>query len=72
MPEVGLPFQYSDTRNYDMRSLRATRATEWVKLEMEYRVMNWRPSPPNPLQHADWKTTVEQYAAEGSDDPKEA
>ena len=55
-----------------MRSMRAARATEWVMLEMEYRVMKWHPSPPNPLQHADWKMTLEKYAAKGSDDLKEA
>ena len=55
-----------------MRTIRAYRATEWVKLDTEYKVMNWRPAPPNPLQHRDRKTAIENYAAKGSDDIQEA
>lgn len=61
-----------DGNHYDLRTIRAYRATEWVKLAMEYRVMNWKPEPPNPLQHTDWKTTLDHYAVKGCESELEA
>ena len=55
-----------------MRTVRAYRATEYMKLRAEYMVMEWTPLPPNPLQHLSVKTTLTYYAAQGSDSEWEA
>ena len=43
--------RHSEKRQFNMRSIRAYYATEWVKLVYEYRYMRLEPEPPNPLQH---------------------
>ena len=58
---------HSRTKWYSMRTARAYRATEWVKLVMEYRLMKWEPEPLNPLQHENEKMTLEHYATKGVD-----
>ena len=55
-----------------MRTVRAYRATEYIRLRAEYKVMKWTPEPPNPLQHLSDKTTLTYYAAQGSDSQWEA
>ena len=55
-----------------MRTIRAYRATEYIKLRAEYKVMGWNPCPPNPLQHTNDRMTLENYAAKGSDNVHEA
>ena len=57
---------------YSMRTIRALRATEWVRLAMEYKVMKWEPLPPNPLSHTNWKTTLTNYAERDSHDEWQA
>ena len=59
-------------QNYSMRTVRAKRATEYIKLRAEYRVMQWSPEPPNPLQHLSDRTTLTYYAERGSDSIWEA
>ena len=34
--------------------------------------MGWKPEPPNPLSHKQWKTTLDNYAAKGSESEWEA
>ena len=41
-------------------------------LKTEYDMMKWQPAPPNPLSHKTEKTTIESYAAPGSDNKYEA
>ena len=48
-----------------MRTVRSYKATEWVKLVHEYRLMKWKPEPLNPLQHEGDKMTLEHYATRG-------
>ena len=55
-----------------MKSIRKYYATEWIKTQKEYEVMNWSPAPPNPLQHTTIKTTIEKYAELGSNNIWEA
>ena len=55
-----------------MRTIRAARATEWVLLYKEYEVMEWKPYPPNPLQHTNIKMTLAKYATKGVDELLEA
>lgn len=40
---------HTDERMYNLRSMRAFRATEWLMLVTEYKIMGWDPEPPNPL-----------------------
>ena len=55
-----------------MRSVRAFRATEWVELDTEYKMMDWKDPPRNPLQHLNVKTTLKKYAELGSNDENSA
>ena len=57
---------------YSLKTVRALRATQWVKLAAEYKVMQWEPAPPNPLSHTNTKTTFERYAVKGADNVYEA
>ena len=50
-----------------MRSIRATKATDWVKLCAEYKAMGFADEPSNPLQHESDATTRTYYAEKGSD-----
>ena len=50
-----------------MKAVRKFRATEWVRLYAEYKVMDWKDYPPNPLQHKSPKMTLDAYAEKGSD-----
>ena len=59
--------RHSRTKWYCMRTARAYRATEWVKVVTEYRLMKWEPEPLNPLQHESEKMTMEHYALKGID-----
>ena len=47
---------------YSLKTVRALRASHWVKLLEEYKVMKWEPEPPNPLAHTTIKTTMDRYA----------
>ena len=59
--------KHSDVSYYCMRTARAYRATEWVKLVTEYRLMKWTPEPLNPLQHKKMEMTLERYSAKDQD-----
>lgn len=61
----GVLKKHNDKKWYSMRTARAYHATEWIKLVYEYRMMEWKPEPPNPLQHETEKTTKEHYAIRG-------
>ena len=63
----GVKTRHSRTKWYCMRTARAFRATEWIKLVTEYRLMGWSPEPLNPLQHVGDKMTLEHYATRGID-----
>ena len=56
---------------YQMRSVRCTIATEYLKVWAESKILKVD-APPNPLQHTDLKTTREHYAEMGADDLHEA
>ena len=67
LAQAGVP-RHPDTYGcYSLKTVRALRATIWLKLVEEYRVMKWEPAPPNPLAHTDIKTTKERYAEKGAD-----
>ena len=72
LAKVGVSTRHSIKRLYNLRSIRAYRATEWIKLVMEYKRMRWSPEPPNPLSHTDWKTARDHYATKGCDNEWEA
>ena len=72
LPEAGVRRQAAPKKLYNLRSIRAFRATEWVKLDMEYKMMEWRDPPRNPLQHLNVKTTLKKYAELGSNDENSA
>jgi len=72
MAKAGLKTRHSVKRLYNLRSIRAFRATEWLKLYTEYKVMKWVPEPPNPLTHSSPKTVIEFYATKGSDNEWQA
>ena len=55
-----------------LRSIRAKKATDWVKLCAEYKVMGFNDEPSNPLQHETDATTRTYYAEKGSDSMLEA
>ena len=55
-----------------MRSIRAKKATDWVRLCSEYKVMGFPDEPSNPLQHESDTTTRTYYAEKGSDNMLEA
>ena len=69
---AGVKEFHKDGKRYSMRTIRASIATKWVEQVMEHRVMEWKPEPPNPLQHEDWKTTLDNYAAKGCNNLLEA
>ena len=70
--KAGVLTRHKNRKLYSLRTIRAYRATEWVKLVMQYRVMGWKPEPPNPLSHKQWKTTLDNYAAKSSESEWEA
>lgn len=72
MAKAGLTTRHSAKRLYNLRSIRAFRATEWLMLYTEYQVMKWVPEPPNPLTHTSPKTVIEFYATKGSDNKWQA
>ena len=72
LTKAGVPVQYDVGKNNSLRTVRALRATQWVMLMKEYKVMDWEPAPPNPLQHVNIKTTLERYAVKGCDNEHEA
>ena len=67
-----LKYRHNAKKQYSLKSLRAYRATEWVKLFMEYKKMGWKPEPPNPLAHTDMGTTLKNYAMKGCNSEMEA
>ena len=67
MKADGIKVRHSAKKLYCMRTARAFRATEYIKLVTEYRQMKWEPLPHNPLQHANDSMTLERYAAKGVD-----
>ena len=50
--------RHSKSRLYNLRAIRATRATEWIKEKREYEAMGWRPLPHNPLSHTSETTVI--------------
>ena len=67
LKKANVNVRYSDKKMFCMRTARAHRATEWVKIVNEYRFMKWEPEPLNPLQHESEKMTMEHYAAKSGD-----
>ena len=67
LKKAKVPVRHSDKNNYCMRTSRAYRATEWIKLVTEYRLMKWEPEPLNPCQHEQEKMTMGHYATKGVD-----
>ena len=59
----GAAIKHSDTSYFCMRTERAYRATEWVRLVTEYRLMKWTPEPLNPIQHKEMQMTLDRYSA---------
>ena len=72
LPYAKVKARDSSRKLLNLRRIRATIATEWVKLDKEYEVMGMRPAPPNPLQHATITMTIRKYAEDGADDEMEA
>ena len=72
LAKAGVPEKNPKKQIYSMRTIRAYRATEYIKLRTEYKVMGWSPSPPNPLQHTNDRMTLDNYAEKGSDNVHEA
>ena len=72
LPYAKVKARDSSRKLLNLRRIRATIATEWVKLDKEYEVMDMRPAPPNPLQHATVTMTIRKYAEDGADDEMEA
>lgn len=72
LPKAGVTRRHKNNKMYSLRTIRAYRATEWVKLAVEYQVMGWKPEPPNPLSHTQWKTTLDNYAVKGCENIFEA
>ena len=67
MKAGSIKVRHSAKKLYCMRTARAFRATEYMKLVTEYRRMKWKPLPLNPLQHESERMTLEHYAAKGVD-----
>ena len=63
-----VPLNSETNTVYSLRTVRALRATQWVKLFAEYKEMGWSPMPPNPLSHKDAKMTLKKYALKDCDD----
>ena len=54
--------RHTHSRLYNLRAIRATRATEWIMEKREYEAMGWKPLPPNPLSHSSETTVIHYYA----------
>ena len=72
MTKVPLKKPNGDEMPQTMRSIRAKKATDWVRLCSEYKVMGFPDEPSNPLQHESDSTTRIYYAEKGSDNMLEA
>ena len=72
LEKAAVPTKDAKGNLYSMKSIRKYRATEWVKLVTEYKVMKWHPLPPNPLQHKSASMTLAVYAEEGADNELKA
>jgi len=72
LSKADVPVHSKPGHTYSLRTLRAYRATEWMQLVTEYKIMGWEPLPPNPLQHETDATTKRHYAAKGCDSEWEA
>ena len=70
--KAGVPARDPKGKSYSMKAVRKFRATEWAGLHKEYEVMDWKPYPPNPLQHKSPKMTLAVYAEKGSDNDYKA
>ena len=46
---AGVPLIPKTNSYYALRTVRALRATQWIELITEYKIMKWEPIPPNPL-----------------------
>ena len=66
LAKAGVPVRDDKGNLFSMKAVRKFRATEWVKLHAEYKVMKWKPYPPNPLQHESAKMTLAAYAEKGA------
>ena len=67
-----VPVELSTNRPYCLRTIRAMRASEYIKLYFEYLVMDWKPVPPNPLMHENIQMTLDRYAKKGTNNIHEA
>ena len=67
-----VPNNPATNRPYCLRTIRAMRASEYIKLYYEYVVMDWKPMPPNPLMHEDIQMTLDRYAMKGTNNIYEA
>ena len=67
-----VPSNPKTKRVYCFRTVRALRATQYIKVCMEYKTMKWEPFPPNPLMHESTKMTIDKYAAKGCENIYEA
>ena len=70
--QAKVPLNPSTNRPYSLKTARALKATQWVMLLEEYKVMKWEPHPPNPCLHIKMTTTTERYAQKGIDNVFEA
>ena len=67
-----VPFNPCTNRPFCLRTIRAMRASEYIKLYYEYVAMDWKPMPPNPLMHEDIQMTLDRYAIKGTNNIYEA
>ena len=66
LEKAGVTTRYSARKLFSMRTARAKRASDWILVNEEYKLMKWEPRPLNPLQHETEKMTIEHYAKRGS------
>ena len=65
LKKAGEPNYCSSKRLYNMWSIRAYYATEWVKLIQEFQLIKWEPESPNPLQLESKSMTLQRYDEKG-------
>ena len=70
--DAGVKEKAPNGGSLNMRSVRCYHATEWVKVEAEYKFMGFDMAPPNPLQHASRTLTVNTYAEKDAGNEEEA
>ena len=68
LKRAAVKVNYKGSKEYTLKNIRCTRASQWLKLVTEYRVMDWKIEPPNPLTHSNESTVKKYYAAKGCED----